>query len=249
MHLKKSDIENFLKNTDFSGYQMVPLPFGLKVPGRDRSESVDYVLSNRVEGKSVLDIGTYYGLFPCEAVRRGATRVVGIEMDSERFIIARKIADFYGNSYTIINGNIEDDNFVLHEKFDVVLLLNVLHHVLKPITTMKKIVKYSTDTVIVEFCLPSDPEYLEYLYIYRGRYLPRRLRKLTSQVHAHLIRLCGLSVPLMAIGNREYHRTFYFSRKAFFNLFVIHNRLFDDIQFYSSPWKKHRAIAVCKIAN
>jgi hypothetical protein len=50
-----------------------------------------------------LDIGTYYGLFPCEAVRRGATRVVGIEMDSERFNIALKIAEFYGNSYTIIN--------------------------------------------------------------------------------------------------------------------------------------------------
>src|SRR5512147_1466966 len=122
----REEIEAFLKSTRFTGYQSVPLPHELRVPGSDKSKAVDFYLAGRVQGKSVLDVGTYYGLYPCEAIARGASRAVGIEQDADRYLIAKRISEFYGVLYEIRNATIEA--LRVTEKFDLVLFLNVLHH-------------------------------------------------------------------------------------------------------------------------
>ena len=42
------EVEAFLRTTSFSGYQAVPLPHGLRVPGEDRMASVDAVFGHGV---------------------------------------------------------------------------------------------------------------------------------------------------------------------------------------------------------
>lgn len=236
-----AEIEAFLKENRFTGYQSVPLPHGFRVPGRDKSRAVDFFLGERVRGKSLLDIGTYYGLYPCEAMRRGAAAATGIELDPERYAIARRIAELHGGTYRIVQARIEE--FDSREVYDVVLLLNVLHHALDPIDTVGHAARLCRETLIVEFCLPWDGGYLKSLKNEAGRTAGR----LRTRWRALLIRAAGSGLPLMAVGDRPYHRTFYFSPEAFRNLFVIHHRLFSDVAFHPSPMNASRRIAVCRM--
>ena len=237
----KQEIESFLKNTEFTGYQSVPLPCGLRIPGTDKKTAVDFYLAGRVQGKSVLDVGTYYGLYPCEAIARGAVRAVGIEQDPARYSIAKRIAAFHADRYEIRQTNVEqlDDT----DRFDLVLFLNVLHHVRDPIEAMSRLARLCRDTLLVEFCLPWDYSYLKFIKGATGRVHGRAW----AVARSALIRLACAGLPIMAVGDREYHRTFYFSPEAFRNTFVVHHKLFESVLFAPSPSNPFRRVAICKV--
>jgi 2-polyprenyl-3-methyl-5-hydroxy-6-metoxy-1,4-benzoquinol methylase len=236
-----SEVEAFLRDTRFSGYQSVPLPYGLSVPGKDKRRAVDFYLAGRVRGKSLLDVGTYYGLYPCEAMRLGATRAAGVELDPERFAIARRIAELHGSTYRVLCSRIEA--FDTADQYDIVLFLNVLHHVLNPIEAVQQVARLCRETLIVEFCLPWDDAYLKFLRGPGGR----PAGKLRARWRSLLLSSAGRGLPLMAVGDREYHRTFYFSPEAFRNLFVIHHKLFESVAFHPSPENVDRRVAVCRM--
>ena len=101
LEITPGDVDAFLAGTRFEGYHSVPLPFGRRVPGRDASRTADAVLADRVRGKTLLDVGTFYGFYPAEAIRRGARRAVGIEPRAERCDVARRIAALNGNRWEI----------------------------------------------------------------------------------------------------------------------------------------------------
>jgi 2-polyprenyl-3-methyl-5-hydroxy-6-metoxy-1,4-benzoquinol methylase len=238
-----AEITEFLEGTKFSGYQAVPLPGGLHVPGKDRTRTADLILGSTLEGKSVLDVGTYYGFFPAEAIRRGASRAVGIEADHERYDIARRIAELNGRTYEIHHARVED--LSLGERFDLVLFLNVLHHVTDPVCVMRNLVQHCKGLLIVEFCLADDPQYLYHLSSFRRG---KMLRKAAAKMQSVILRTVCRGLPLMAIGNRDGHRTFYFSPEAFRNLFVLHLGWFRGISFLRPPGGRRRMIAVCEVA-
>ena len=68
------DIDRFIRETKFAGYQQITLPDGRVIPGTDRSPTADLVFPADLTGKSVLDVGCNYGFFLQEAIRRGARR-------------------------------------------------------------------------------------------------------------------------------------------------------------------------------
>lgn len=220
-----ADVDNFLSSTHFSGYQSVPLPHGRRTPGKDFDHAAEALLASHVEGRSVLDVGTYYGLFPYHAVRLGASRAVGVEPDPERRAIARRISELHGWTYEIVTG---DADHLPDEKFDVVLLLNVLHHLVDPVRSMRQLAGVAREKLIIEFPPVGPP------FIYR--YTQSRLR---AQILARLVR----SLPLVGIGSEPYS-TFYFSPKAFENLFVSHLGLFSKVTFQRS-YRSSRVVAVC----
>lgn len=241
MHISKQEIEAFLASESFTGYQSVALPFDLRVPGADKTDAVEFYLGGRVAGRSVLDIGTYYGLYPCEAVARGAARAVGIEQDAGRYAIAKRIAELNGNRYEIRLGSAETLEPI--EKFDLVLFLNVLHHVLNPVESVSRIARLCSDTMLVEFCLPWDYSNLKFLTAPNGR----GRGKLWAMTRAALMRFACSGLPVMAVGERAYHRTFYFSPEAFRNVFVVHHRLFESVTFAPSPSSMFRRVAICRV--
>jgi SAM-dependent methyltransferase len=240
----REEVEAFLTATRFSGYQGMPLPHGLRVPGKDRSADARVILQGRVSDKTVLDIGTNYGAFPAEAVRLGAAGAVGIEPDPERCAIARRIAELNGSRYEIRNGMLEDLD--PGEQFDVVTVINVLHHVLDPIAAMRRLAEITRESMIVEFCLPDDPEYLSLL---RHPERPAtRLEQKRAQLRSRALRIVARGLPMMAVANLEYHRTFYFSPEAFANLFVVHHKLFREVTFDRSPESRRHVVAVCRVS-
>lgn len=238
------EIDEFLGSTAFSGYQAVPLPHGRRVPGRDRSAVADVVFRRGVSRKSVLDVGTYYGFLPYEAVTRGASRAVGLEPDPERFAIADRISQLNGG-YEIVNSSIEE--LKRTERFDVVCILNVLHHVSDPVAVLRMLCELCSETLVVEFCLPDDPDYIQHVIAGKGCVgIAARTR---AKLRSFLLRLASGELPVMAVGNRSYHRVFYFSPAAFRNLMTTHLQLVEEIEFVHSPDGGRRVVAICAVAS
>jgi SAM-dependent methyltransferase len=191
----------------------------------------------------VLDVGTYYGRFLVEAKARGAGRVVGVEVDSERYRIADTIAALYGRTYEVVEGLIEDVD--LDGRFDLVLVLNVLHHVPDPVAVMRRAAELCSGTVIVEFPMADHPGYISDLLKRNGH--PGVWQKAVARASSTVLHVVGRRLPLMAVGADAYHRTFYFNPSAFRNLFTIHHPLFDAVEFQASPDWPGRCLARCHV--
>jgi SAM-dependent methyltransferase len=237
------EVEAFLRTTSFSGYQAVPLPHGHRGPGEDRMASVEAVFGHGIDGGSVLDVGTYYGRFLYEAKARGATRVVGVELDPGRWSIADRIAALHGRTYDVLKGRIEDVE--LDERFDLVLVLNVLHHVPDPVAVMRRAALLCRGVVVVEFPMADHPGYISDMLSRDGA--PGLRQRAVAQAYSAALRLVGRRLPLMAVGGDDYHRTFYFNPGAFRNLFTIHHPFFDEVVFRASPDWPGRCLAFCRV--
>jgi SAM-dependent methyltransferase len=243
--VSREEVERFLRETDFSGYQAVPLPYGLSVPGIDRRERVAQVLDMDLTGRSLLDVGTNYGIFPCEAVARGASRALGLELSVEHYEIANRIAELNGGRWEVRNGRAEE--LEADESFDVVLFLNVLHHVTDPVEAVRRLLAVCRDTMVVEFSLPDENEML--VHLFDQDLQPGRVSHLRAGILSRVLRPLVRRLPLMAVGNMPYHRTFYFSPKAFDNLFRVHLGFFSAIRFAPSVSGKRRVVAHCTVAQ
>ena len=60
---KEKKIKEFLTTTNFSGYQKVPLPYGLAVPGEDRSATANLVLPSAWQ-----DLAAFAGAMGCQNI-------------------------------------------------------------------------------------------------------------------------------------------------------------------------------------
>jgi SAM-dependent methyltransferase len=129
-------------------YQRIELPYGLSTPGQDRTSTAKLVLPDRLDGKSVLDIGSFLGFFCHEAHRRGATRIVGFEMNAEHVRHSRKIADCLGMPIDFQRKDLDYDP--PPGRFDVVLCLNVLHHLRNPVAALETLLACAKDRLVVE---------------------------------------------------------------------------------------------------
>src|SRR5918996_3048888 len=91
----EEQIKKMLQENDFS-YQNIELPYGLSTGGHDRSSTAKKIFPDDMTGKSVLDVGAKFGYFCFEALKRGAARVVGIDVDPGTVRKARMLADCLG---------------------------------------------------------------------------------------------------------------------------------------------------------
>ena len=215
------DVDRLIAETKFSGYQRITLPSGRVIPGTDRSPTARLVYPADLTGKSVLDVGCYYGFFLHEAIRRGARRAAGIEADPERFRIASTLATLWDGKVDVYEGLLEDVE--LTEKFDVVLFLNVLHHVKDPLPVMKRLAGLCRGTLIVEFRQPHDSQFIQDCFHKdeqpgAGRSLVRRMtRRVRTAVETRLMERLTRRLPIVGVGSVEYHRSYFFSQAGFRN--------------------------------
>ena len=237
--MDKTEIEEFVRNTDFAGYQKITLPSGDVIPGRDRTPLADKIFPEDFEGKTYLDVGCYYGFFLHDAIRRGASRVVGIEADSERFGIAEKLASLWGGKIEVLEGLVEEIDSP--EQYDVVTFLNVLHHVTDPMQVMKKVAGLCKGTLIVEFRQPIDNQFLIECFHSPGK-TSAKPRSLIRQVikgsrlavERFFMARIMKRIPMIGVASVEYHRSYFYSPKAFANEFHVHGKLFRNVEFRRS---------------
>jgi len=143
----KAEIEDLLARENFK-YQNITLPYGLQTGGEDRSATARAILPDDLSGESVLDIGSNFGFFCFEAAKRGATRVLGIDVDPENIRKARLLADCLGLNVEFALLDFEVDS--LNEQFDHVLCLNVLHHLRNPLASIERLIEMTTGRLVLE---------------------------------------------------------------------------------------------------
>lgn len=143
----EEQVKKMLQEHDFS-YQDIALPYGLSTGGDDRSSTAKKIFPDDMTGKSVLDIGTKYGYFCFEALKRGAIRVLGVDVDPTAIHKARMLADCLGVKAAFELIDIETEP--LHETFDYVLCLNLLHHLRNPLSALDTLASMTRERLVLE---------------------------------------------------------------------------------------------------
>jgi tRNA (mo5U34)-methyltransferase len=139
-------------------YHKIDLGNGIVTPGVDDSERKlrRLHLPERLDGKSVLDIGAWDGFFSFEAEKRGAKRVLATDSyvwngctwgSKEGFLLARRV----------FRSKVEDMNIDLFEMspekpgvFDVVLFCGVLYHMKHPLLALEKLASITGEMAVIE---------------------------------------------------------------------------------------------------
>ena len=129
-------------------YQNIELPYGLATGGTDRSPTARAIFPDDMTGKTVLDLGCKFGFFCFEALKRGAKRAVGVDVDSYSLERARRLADCLGLDASFELYDIEKEP--IRERFDYVLCLNLLHHLRNPLTALERLAAVTDERLILE---------------------------------------------------------------------------------------------------
>ena len=221
MTATREEVEALLREHNFR-YHRVPLPHGLATPGRDRTETANLIFSDSVEGKSVLDVGCALGFFCFEAEKRGARRVVGSELKDDRFEHANLLKGVLESKVEFVGRDLLAADPA--ETFDIVLALNVIHHLPEPITALKRLSALASERLILEFPTFADPKFRKGTGIRFWRLYDRR--------------------PLLGVSTQKAGQTFVFTRRAIRRILRDHCGI-REVSFARSPMQG-RTIAFCE---
>jgi tRNA (mo5U34)-methyltransferase len=134
-------------NLRLNGIQTAPNHFLGDYP-QVKYERFAHALPSDLSGKTVLDIGCNAGFYSLEMKRRGAERVVGIDIDEHYLAQARFAA-------AVVGADIEFRHMpvweiaALGERFDVVLFMGVLYHLRHPLLALDLIHEHAARGLLV----------------------------------------------------------------------------------------------------
>jgi tRNA (mo5U34)-methyltransferase len=139
-------------------YHQIDLGHGIITPGVDDTSKklARLALPERLDGKTVLDIGAWDGFFSFEAEKRGAKRVLATDSyvwngatwgSKNGFLLARKA----------LKSSVEDKHLDILDMtpeeigtFDVVLFAGVLYHMKHPLLALEKLASVTRGMAVIE---------------------------------------------------------------------------------------------------
>ena len=163
-------------------------------------------------------------------------------MKRHRFVGANIIKEITGKNSEILYQDVFEEP--LEDKFDIVILLNVIHHLKEPIRALRMLSNMCTDKLIIEFPTLEDKKYISSL-----TQLPR-WRKIIGQLHkskkTNNMKIFDNTLPLIGVGSlTKFDQTFLFSEAAIERILMDHDSLFERIEFKQSPMAEERRVAIC----
>ncbi len=137
---------------DFIWHQRFDLGGGVDAPGVNPIPSLWEIadLPDDLTGKSVLDIGTTNGASAFMAERRGAERVVAVDILDQDHFGFRSLKEAFGSKAEFVQASIYELPQILREQFDIVLFWGVLYHLRHPILALDNLRSLSRGTVNIE---------------------------------------------------------------------------------------------------
>ena len=149
-------------------FHSIDLGDGIITKGRKSLESIqrnaEIAFKDGVDGRTVLDIGAWDGAFSFEAERRGAAHVLSTDHFSwigagwgrkESFDFARMALASRVEAKIIDVPDISPDTV---GRFDIVLFLGVLYHMLHPLLMLERIAPVVRELLVVETETALDDE-------------------------------------------------------------------------------------------
>ena len=140
-------------------HQRFELAGGVYTPG---ASDIPWLMNKaavpeRLDGATVLDIGTTNGGAAFECERRGARRVVAVDIADENWFGFVTLKRALGSSVDHVQSSIYELPELLGEQFDLVLFWGVLYHLRHPLLALDNVRRLARGTVSIETAV-SDHE-------------------------------------------------------------------------------------------
>lgn len=138
--------------TDFTWHQRFQLARGVYTPGVSNVEFLmeSAGIPDRLDDATVLDIGTTNGGAAFECERRGAKRVVAVDIADENWFGFAAIKAYLGSEVDHVQANVYELPDVLGEQFDVVMFWGVLYHLRHPLLALDNVRMLTRGSVTIE---------------------------------------------------------------------------------------------------
>lgn len=146
------EARRFIEQSDFIWHQRWELAPGVLTPGpNDIGWILDALgLPSDLAGMSVLDVGATNAAAAFEAERRGAQRVVAVDILPADHYGFTAIAELLESEVSFVRSSVYGLSSVLEEQFDVVLFLGVLYHLRHPLLALDEVRAATRGELFVE---------------------------------------------------------------------------------------------------
>ncbi|MEA2462079.1 MAG: tRNA (mo5U34)-methyltransferase [Actinomycetota bacterium] len=130
-----------IESADFVWHQRFELAPGVHTPG---ANDIVWLLDaagvpDDLSGVSAIDLGTTNGGTAFELERRGAERVVAVDIRPPEHYGFARLSEFLGSSVEWVQASLYEVAAVLAEQFDLVLCFGVLYHLRHPLLALDNV--------------------------------------------------------------------------------------------------------------
>ena len=155
-----AELGQWFHNLDLGGIKTAPDHFLGDYP-EVKWQRFASSIPDDLTGKSVLDVGCNGGFYSIQMKRRGADRVVAIDMDEKYLDQARfaaKVSDVEIEFRNLSVYRVGE----LHEKFDLVLFMGVLYHLRHPLLALELLHEHVVaDLLVAQSMLRGSSESID----------------------------------------------------------------------------------------
>lgn len=143
-----AELGDWFHNLDLHGVQTAPNHFLGDFPNV-KWQSISQAIPEDLSGASVLDIGCNGAFYSIQMKRRGAARVLGIDVEDRYLKQARFAAETLGLEIEFEKRSVYDVDRI-PGKFDFVFFMGVFYHLRYPLYALDKVVKKIGGTLIFQ---------------------------------------------------------------------------------------------------
>jgi tRNA (mo5U34)-methyltransferase len=146
------EAERFIADSEFIWHQEFELVPGVVTPGVSSVAQLAELaaLPNDLRGQRVLDVGTSNGGTALECERRGAARVVAVDVLGPEVHGIEQVLKFVHSDVEYVQASVYELDRVLEETFDLIVFWGVLYHLRHPLLALDTLRMLCTGTLSVE---------------------------------------------------------------------------------------------------
>ncbi len=134
-----SQLGEWFHNIDLNGVPTAPAHFLGDFP-RVKWKQISPAIPQDLQGASVLDVGCNAGFYSVELKKRGAGRVLGVDVDDRYLNQARFVAETLGHEIEFQKCSVYEVQNIPGE-FDYVLFMGVFYHLRYPLYALDNLIK------------------------------------------------------------------------------------------------------------
>src|SRR5438270_8217740 len=164
------ELGEWFHNLDLNGVSTAPNHFLGDFPNV-KWKQIAPAIPLDLSGATVLDIGCNGGFYSLEMKRRGAKRVVGIDVDDRYLNQARFAAEMFGLEIEFAKRSVYEVDS-LPGQFDYVLFMGVLYHLRYPLYALDKVVQKVAGKLVFQTMIRGSEvvcEWEKYYYFWEKK--------------------------------------------------------------------------------